>query len=517
MRRLVGPLLALASGLLYAAAQPPFGRALLAFVALAPLTFLALAPRARLGRLFLLGWLAGTIACSLLVTTSVVAAAQLYFGMAPLAAWAAGLVVPQLYGAPYFGLFAMLAGALARAVRGPVARALLCAAAWVACDLLRSQVGDGCPWILLGHALHARPVLLQVADLGGVAAVSFVVALVGAALAIAARALVEPAPGRARTIARALLVATTALAATVAYGRVQLARWSAAGPETLRVALVQGNLPEAWRYSLAAQGAALRRLAELTAGATSPPPDLVVWPENAISVAPDASSADFAAAIRTLPAGARLLVGAPRAQLEGVGRASLHNAAFLIAPDGTRTPAYDKLRLTPWAEAAPWPLGALGLWSRDPAAYQPGGAVELPEVRGRRFGVSICAEAIDAALVRDQVRRGATFLVNIANDGWFGGRPAVAQHAAAALLRAVESRRPLVRVAATGISQVVGADGVVSATIPSGVAGALAATITPRTTITLATRGGDAFAWLCVAAVAAALLLARRTSAGAAR
>jgi apolipoprotein N-acyltransferase len=315
----------------------------------------------------------------------------------------------------------------------------------------------------------------------------------------------------ARSPLAPLALAGAVLAVTLVYGRVQLARWSAPPADTLRVAVVQGNLPDAWRYSLRAQPEALARLEELTSRVLSPPPDLVVWPENAVSVSPDATAADFASAIRGLPPGSRLLVGAPRAATVGPGRAALYNSAFLIAPDGTRRAVYDKLRLTPWAEGPPWPLGSVGLWKAPPGAYSPGEPLDLPELRGHPFGVSICSEAIDARLVREQVRRGATFLVNVANDGWFDGRPAVQQHAAAAALRAIENRRELVRVTATGVSRIVGPDGVVRGEIASGVAGAIADRIGVHDALTPYTRVGDAFAWLCVVAVIAAALLRPRS------
>ena len=512
--------LAVASGLAYAAAFPPFGFAWVAFVALIPITWLALEPGARAGRLFLLGWLSGTVATTLLVSSSVAASGIRYFGLSFPLAWIAGEIVPQIYGAPYFGLFAVLAGLAARG-RRPLVAAPLIAAAWVTCDLLRSRVLDGCPWVLLAHSQHAHPLLLQVADLGGVAAPSFVIALVNAALALALRPLVlrrrdlvpetaaRGSPGGSALAPLAL--AATVLAATLVYGRVQLARWSAPPADTLRVAVVQGNLPDEWRYSLRAQPEALARLEELTSRVLTPPPDLVVWPENAVSVSPDATASDFAAAIRELPPESRLLIGAPRAATVGPGRAALYNSAFLIAPDGTRRPVYDKLRLTPWAEGPPWPLASLGVWKPPPGAYSPGAPLDLPELRGHPFGVSICSEAIDARPIREQVARGATFLVNVANDGWFDGRPAVRQHAVAAALRAVENRRELVRVTATGVSQIVGPDGVVRAEIASGVADAIADRVGLHDTITLYTRVGDAFAWLCVAAVIAAAVLRPRS------
>ena len=509
--------LAVTGGLLYAAAFPPVDLGWVAFVALVPLLLVTLDPSVTRGRTFLLGWLAGSVATSLLVTTSVATAATRYFELGPTTAWLAGLAAPQLYGAPYFGVFALLARAVARRSGGPVRSALAIAAAWVTCDLLRARLGDGCPWVLLAHSQHAHPTLLQVADLGGASLVAFVVALVNAAIALAITLTLSArrgnAPGRRAPLAALATVVTLIVGATLVYGRIQLARWSAPPGASLRVALVQGNLPDSWRYSLRDQPEALRRMRDLTAQTLAEQPDLVVWPENAISISPDASSSGFAAVTSAMPATARLLIGAPRAVQTAPGRAALYNSALLIDPRGDSTPAYDKLRLTAWAEGPPWPLGALpGLWPRVAGAYTPGQPIALPEIRGHRFGVAICSEAIYAELIAAQVRRGATFLVNMANDGWFGDRPAGAQHAAAVALRAVESRRFLVRVTSTGVSMVVAPSGVVGATIPNASAGSLVATVTPLDATTLYTRIGDVFAWLCVLAVAVTFVRPRRSA-----
>src|SRR5262249_39149883 len=125
-------------------------------------------------RAFVLGWLAGTVACTALVTSSVAEAGTRYFGLAPAAAWGAGVLAAQLYGAVWFGVFAVAVHEIASFRESAPARAAAAiAAAWVACELLRSRVGDGCPWILVAHSQHDAPLLLQVAGLGGAAAVSF--------------------------------------------------------------------------------------------------------------------------------------------------------------------------------------------------------------------------------------------------------------------------------------------------------------------------------------------------------
>lgn len=504
-------LLALASGVLYALAEPPHDRALLGFVALVPLLLALYGTRGALAAAGL-GWLAGTTAASLLVSSSVAEAGTRYFGASPAAAWLAGALAPQLYAAPYFAGFAWLAHRMLHLRRSPVVIALGIAAAWIVCDLARARVGDGCPWVLLAHSQHAHPVWLQVADLGGASIVSFVLALSSASLAVALIVVREGGRDGVHALGGLAVLVAVVVGGARLYGDVQLARWSRpASAAVVRVAALQPNLPDAWRRSLARVPDALDRTTALLREVPPPPPDLVVWPENAISIAPDAITTLARAGV--VPRGATLLVGAPRIEQTAPGRAVLHNSAYLVDDAGAIRPVYDKQSLTPWAETAPWPLTWIpGLWPPAPGDYTAGAAsTELPRVDGRPFGVVICSEAVYAGLVRAQVRAGATFLVNLANDAWFGGRPAVVQHAAAALLRAVETRRALVRATTTGISAIVAPSGEIVTRAPDGVATALVADVPVLDGTTLYVRAGDLFAWLCVAfALGAALLPAAR-------
>jgi apolipoprotein N-acyltransferase len=55
----------------------------------------------------------------------------------------------------------------------------------------------------------------------------------------------------------------------------------------------------------------------------------------------------------------------------------------------------------------------------------------------------------------------ADIMINVTNDAWFGNTPGPYQHFRQAQLRAVETGRPLLRAANTGISGVVGQRGIV--------------------------------------------------------
>ena len=112
-------------------------------------------------------------------------------------------------------------------------------------------------------------------------------------------------------------------------------------------------------------------------------------------------------------------------------------------------------------------------------------------MRGHRIATVICFEAIYAPLVRRFVNAGAEVLVNISNDGWFGEQPSLEQHFWATQLRAVESRRYLLRATNAGITAVVDPRGAIVEAAPRATATFLVADVVPITTLTWYTRLGD--------------------------
>jgi apolipoprotein N-acyltransferase len=480
-------LLAVTSGLLFALAFPPVDRGAIAFVALTPLILAVWGQSRR--RAAALAWVAGTIGCTMLVAPSIFVAARGYFGGGVGVALAMALALSQLYGALPIALFGIATRAVLAIAPPPLVALVAMPTIWVATEMLRAHLGHGVPWVLLAHAQHARLWMLQVADLGGAAAVSWVVALVSAGLALL---IAGPARGRRGVVAGVALV----LVGVRAYGAWQLAVWRAPGGPPLAVALVQPAVPEDWRVSLGHVPDVLARLHALTREAATGHPALVVWPENAVSVAVEANPRVVAALADVLDDDARVLLGGTRTVAQAGGALTLRNAAFLADPQGRVTGVYEKQRLTPYGEFVPWPLRP---FTRARDLYTPGDGPVLLGLGDHRLGTMICSEAIDADLVRRLVQEGADLLVNIAHDGWFGTAAARAQHLAAAALRAVENRRFLLRATSDGLSAIVDPRGAVVQAAPAGIPAVLAATITTPRTSSFYTRHGDLFGWFCVA------------------
>src|SRR5690606_7012482 len=91
--------------------------------------------------------------------------------------------------------------------------------------------------------------------------------------------------------------------------------------------------------------------------------------------------------------------------------------------------------------------------------FTPGGSVEVLEVAGVRLGVLNCYEDVREAHARRVAVSAPDLLVNLTNDAWFGATTEPALHQRVARLRAVETRRDVVRAVNTGISSHIAATG----------------------------------------------------------
>src|SRR5208283_3778752 len=83
-----------------------------------------------------------------------------------------------------------------------------------------------------------------------------------------------------------------------------------------------------------------------------------------------------------------------------------------------------------------------------------------------RLGAFICYESAFPHLVRQFVKQGASVLVNISNDGYFGHSIARRQHPLLVRMRAAENDRWILRATNDGITAVVDPAGRVTGGLP---------------------------------------------------
>ncbi len=139
------------------------------------------------------------------------------------------------------------------------------------------------------------------------------------------------------------------------------------------------------------------------------------------------------------------------------------NSLFILDETGeVQSPYYSKTILLAFGEYIPgeetfpifreW-LPMVGHFGRGH------GPTELLALKDYKIGAQICYESLYPYFSKSLADLGAQFIVNVTNDSWYGTWQEPYQHMIMTLARAIEVRRPLVRVTNTGISTVVLASG----------------------------------------------------------
>ena len=437
-------------------------------------------------------WLFGTLWALGVVAPWMTPALQALFGLSSLQTAGMLLLVCQC-GLP----FALLGWVLhAGRPATPLGRVLFAPAAWVSVEYLRAHVPFGTPWALLGLALAEAPTVAQIADVGGAYAISFTLVLASAALAetIAAGAAWQ-------RLVPALTATATILGLVLGYGTFRYAaiRAAVAKAPTTRVALVHPEIPNAERLNPRQAVKLFEQNLTLDASGSTDDANLIGWPENAAPLLLE-DNPENVKRVATLRANTRRLIGAPRA-VTGDGGSSLRASAFLIGPRGIEG-IYDKHRLLALAETMP-AMGGAGTFVEY--GFSPGTGPSMLAAGDLRIAPLICYEFIFPELPRAAVRDGAQLLVNLSNDSWFRPGAGPRQHLLFGRLRTIELRRTMVRAANLGPSAIILPTGETALETDGVTPGVESIDVPLFEMQTIYARVGDLFAWTCIAAVGLAV------------
>jgi apolipoprotein N-acyltransferase len=481
------------SGGLFALAHPPASLWPLVFVAPLPLLLVIRPDGEGEGRRNLLVGAVAGMAFFLPALFWVTHVMRVFGGLPAIVSWLLWLVFAAIFAVD----FAAMCWALGRALRfGPAVGLALFPLLFAAQEALRSWAWTGFPWVLSSQALVARPELLWPSTVLGGLFLSALVAAVPAALVVGAREMGK----RGSAVAFGVLLAVALLFATgiVRYRLVRQA--GRPRPATIRVAVVQSNVPQGERWDFDAREKILRDLFEQTRALAPAGPELIVWSESALPVDIDDDPRVRGEVSRL--AGelhASILLNTIRTESDG----RYFNSARVVAPDGSISFAYDKRHLVPFGEYVPakWIFGWAGKIVRGIGDFSPSDEVRPLPVGFRHEGeemealvaVAVCYEAVFPDVFVDGAREGAVLAASLTNDAWYGGLGAEEQHWNGAVAAAVASGRGLVRAAVTGISGIVTSDGEVLARIPYAKKGAVVAELPLRDDPTLAVRTGNLF------------------------
>ncbi len=535
-------LAAICSGLLYTSCFAPFNLTWFCWIALTPLIaailFSGKESRHPWLRNLALGYVTGLTffwtALSWLTTVTILGWFALQFYMAiyfALWAWFCGLLRPrgarrQLSAGKWDQMLAE-ARSTAALPRSPWTKstnnllfAFLLAAAWTTQEWLRGWVFSGWGWNGLGVALHDTWPLIQIAEFTGVAGLSFMVAFANVILVTTAYRLVLEARTHTTRPHFDLTLTMAAIVGVLTFGL--RASQVSAPTKPLRVAAVQSNVPQNQKFDPQFTTKIFdkfRRLSEI-ALRSNPPPDLLIWPESSMPgpVLIEPESNKFVMDL-TASAESDLLLGTIDEENRDV-----YNAALLISDGGERVQLYRKVHLVPFGEYVPGrhrvPLLARIVGDQVPGDFSAGREYTVFSLTNSDAQVAplICFEDTIGELVRHfvlstETNPGANLLVDITNDGWFLHSSGSHQHLANAIFRCVETRRPMVRAANTGVTCFVNQSGRITQVLrdESGstfTEGVLTGEIKVPTEhdLTFYTRHGELFAKACAVITVFAML-----------
>ncbi|MBF0448930.1 MAG: apolipoprotein N-acyltransferase [Magnetococcales bacterium] len=395
-------------------------------------------------------------------------------------------------------LYSALFGALLpRLVPRPENLPLAAPALWVVMEWLRSHLFTGFAWNLVGYGWNGREAILQIADLGGVYLLSWLMLFPAAILA-----LIWQRRQQNRIIVGGVLTILFTLGCANLYGSLRIdydlnkartSQWAS----PLKVALVQGNIPQEKKWDPGYRDEGFKKYINLSREIPQAV-DLVIWPETAVAFFLQASP-DEMGQIKQLSQhlGAPILTGAPMADKDQDGYWNFYNSALLLDEKKNQNHRYNKHHLVPFGEYIPlrqYLPDSVTKLTAGASDFTPGpGPIPVAWSQGN-IGLLICYEVIFPDEVRQLASSGVRWLVNITNDAWFG-ESAKPQHLAMARLRAIENRLPMVRVANTGISAAFDQGGHELARIPANQAGTVIVELPRGRGQSLFKKSGQAWIW----------------------
>ncbi len=389
-----------------------------------------------------------------------------------------GPFVGAWVGSWYFAAWWVLPRMLGRPTLTRLCAMLGLASVWVVIEWTRTWLLGGFPWLTLSASQWERATILQISAFTGAYGVSFVLVMMNLGFAAYAHRLFREGATGFNKRSQEFFLALFLLLACVSVHMAEAFNRRGFAQPLGNIALVQPAIPQEVKWDPARAAGILDVLQQTTveAARARPAAELIVWPE---AVTPLAVRGDdtMKAFVENLAKQVKtpLLLGSIAVENRDRPGELWRNGAFVVTPgEGLAEGGYAKRRLVPFGEFVPMRsvLGWLEKVVPVGGDFTPGDFSSPLSItlRGQSIvvGPLICYEDIFPDLSLASVRAGAHLLVVLTNNGWFGEGGAAHQHAAHAVLRAVETRRPVLRCGNAGWSGWIDEYGQVRTTVTDG-------------------------------------------------
>lgn len=418
---------------------------------------------------FRLGLLAGTL--SNFIGTYWLIGTLSRFGGFPIPVSVVFIFVLGAFSGLSYAIFSYIVTRLGFTKQPGLISALLIAAVWTSIEyffpfLFPYGIGNSQPDYLP---------IVQIFDIFGVYALSFIIVLVNVAIT---RTIINR--GGAPFPVKEIALAAVLVAASLAYGYVRIGQVDEeiANAPKLRIGMVQANF-DFLEKSESKEEVVTEKHKEMSLALKDV--DLIVWPETSIQawfptdskylIVRDAPGVPYMEGKYFIVGGMSFTPKEENIEVLTSDNVIQYNTAFLTDSEGRILSRYHKNKLLLFGEYLPFAKYFPAIKKISPASgdFTPGDEFDLfvIEDKGARIGPIICYEDILPPFSRKFAEKGANLIVNITNDAWFGRTIAPYQHLFVSIPRSIETRKYMLRSTNTGISAIIDPVGRVVAETPT--------------------------------------------------
>lgn len=341
---------------------------------------------------------------------------------------------------------------------------------WLLIEWLRSWLFTGFPWLSLGYSQLSGPLSGWFPIVGEIGISAFIV-LIASAVACWL-------PKKNKKIASLIIISALFISGWV----LNKQSWVKPNGKSIKVAMVQGNIPQALRWTPEQDMPTMLKYKNMTAAHWDA--DIVIWPEAAVPKL-ELMAADYLHEMDQLATehNSGLITGIVNYNFET--REAYNNLIVLglkNAPDTselTSVPTryyyahdnrYAKHHLLPIGEFIPFenwirglaPIFDLPMSSFSRGAYQQ----QNLQAKGYFFAPALCFEIAFPNQIASNLYKQTNFIITVSNDAWFGHSHGPAQHMEIAQVRAKEFGLPVLRATNNGITGFIDHRGDIQSRLP---------------------------------------------------
>jgi apolipoprotein N-acyltransferase len=314
---------------------------------------------------------------------------------------------------------------------------LLLPVAWLVFEYFKGWFLTGFPWLEVGAGQIDGP-LSGYTPIVGVLGVSLLTAISAGLLAAA---------WQEKRVSLLIVV----LVIWTAGSFLKPVLWTQPVDKEIKVTIIQGNIPQQIKWD----PEQLYKTLALYQAKTEQnwDSDLIVWPENAVTVFYHQVKAFYLDPLEKLARANKtdILLGLP---VLNQATDEYYNSMMAL---GEQESFYYKSHLVPFGDYLPfeWLRGVIKFFDLPMSSFRPGPiSTELVHAAGQAIGLSICYEDTFSTEVLRTVPE-ASLLVNATNNAWYGDSFAPHQHLQISQNRALETGRPTIRATTNGVSAII--------------------------------------------------------------